>query len=676
MGNRSRSVSRIATLALVTGAVIAVPATPALAADTVVTSMGGLQVALADCATAPNTITLGADIADPAIFLVAGCDTTINLSTYDLSVRNIEITSGVTLTVAGPTDGSGGTLTANAAEYDFNAGIRTTNATLTVTGGSVVAYGGINASAIGGNLAQPGGTLNVSGGNVSAIAYPTAYGTAIGGGYISANGGIVNVSGGSLTAEAASTYGVAIGGGGAGASGNGGSGAAVTVTGGTLTASAPGSRSTAIGGGVSGLGATDRGGPGGSLIIGPGAEATVSSPRSAFGGGWSHIGSANFGDFGSLEVDGTLHLPSGALYVGTDPVIASEVAVGETGAILGSTSDPTVGAAISGTGIIDNQGSIALAPPAPMVLGNNRVLTFDSGAPDVRVFAPSPDAGYRTLATPPPGTAWNTAADGSGSWFTGTSSTTGSGTTALYGVAPVTISASSDPADLTAVSGTPYSYPVTVFGFNGEALDPQPTLDLSSTDCTLPSDSVFVLAGTCTVTASATVEGVTVSTNFTVTVVAGAPATLVLTPSATTVDQGDTVDFTVTGADAAGNPVDTSAAVLTSDVDTDVVEDYSVTFPTASPHVITATLGELSNSVTIDVTLAVVPPKPTPDPTPKPTPDPTPKPTPTPTPVATSKPALSQTGGEAGAMSLLIASGAALLLAGGVLLVARRRASR
>ena len=672
MGNRSGSVSRLAALALVTGVVIAAPASPALAADTTVTTVTELQSALLDCSSEPNTITLGADIADPAASLLAACNTTLELSTYDLTVRNVDISPAVTLTIAGPTDGSGGTLTANAAGYDFNAGIRTTNGTLTVTGGSVVAYGGINASAIGGNLAQHGGTLNVAGGSVRAVGYPNAYGTAIGGGYISANGGIVNVSGGSLTAEAASTYGVAIGGGGAGASGNGGSGAAVMVSGGTLTVSAPGSRSTAIGGGVSGLSATDRGGPGGSLVIGPAGEVTIDSPRSAFGGGWSHIGSANFGDFGSMTVNGALRLPSGALYVGTDPVIGSEVTVGTTGAILGGVSNPAVGASISGGGVIDNQGAIALAPPTPMVLGNNRLLTFDSGAPDVRVFAPSSDAGYRTLAAPPAGTAWNTVADGSGSWFTGASSTTGSGTTSLYGVVPATISASAHPADLTAVSGTPYVYPVTVFGPDGAALDPQPDLDLSSTDCTLPSDGVLLIAGTCTVTAAATVEGVTVSTNLTVTVVAGAPAALTLSPSATTVDQGGTVDFTVTGADAAGNPVDTSAAVLTSDVDTDVVEDYSVTFPTASPHLITATLGELSNSVTIDVTPAVVPPKPTPEPTPEP--KPTPKPTPTPG--SPAKPALSQTGGEAGAMSLLVASGIALMLVGGVLVVARRRASR
>lgn len=663
MATRSESFVRIAASVLAVGAIIVAPATPALAADSTVATISELQTALLDCATAPNTIVLGADITDAASALLVGCDTTLDLSTHDLSVRRVDLSSGVTLTVEGPADSTGGTLSADASGSAFTAGIRTTNATLTIAGGSVLARGGINASAIGGDLAQSGGTLNVSGGSVRAIAFPNAYGTAIGGGYTGANGGgVVTVTGGSVYAENGSVYGVAIGGGGAGASGDGGAGAAVTVTGGTLTAVALGNRSTAVGGGISGLGAGDRGGAGGSLSIGTGGEVVLESPRSAFGGGWSTIDTAHFGDFGSLRIEGILRLPTGALHVGTDPVTANEVSIAAGGALLGGTDDPIVGATIAGTGQIDNQGSIALAPPAALVQGNNRLLTFSSGAPDVRVFAPTLAAGHRTLPTPPAGNAWNTSADGSGSWFTGTSATSGSGTSALYAAVPATMTASTTPADLTAISGVPFTYPVTVLGADSIALDPQPAVSFSSTDCTLPSDRVLTTAGDCLITATALVEGVSVSTTFTITVRAGAPTSLTLTSPATKVDQGDTVDFTVTGTDAAGNVADASAAILTSDVSTDIVDGRSVTFPTASPHTITATLGAVTTSIVIEVTPSAV--------------RPTSAPTPTGSAPSQTGSVLSQTGGDAGAVLLLVAGGFALLLAGSGLLVARRRSAR
>lgn len=633
----------LAAVALVVGVAVTLPDSQAIAADSTVTTISELHSALADCSAAPNTITLGADIADPLAALQVNCDTELALSTYDLSIRNVVLAGGVTLEVTGPTDGTGGTLEADASDYDFNAGIRTTGATLRVSGGTVVAHGGINAAAIGANLAGHGGTLHVAGGEVRAIAYPTAYGTAIGGGYISGNGGVVHVSSGSLYAEADSTYGVAIGGGGAGANGNGGSGATVSVTGGTLTAVATGTRSTAIGGGVSGLGGADRGGTGGSLTIGAAGEVVVESPRSAFGGGWSHISAANFGDFGSLHVAGILRLPSGGLYVGTDPAVAHEVTISASGAVLGQETNPASGASITGTGLIANQGTIALASPASMVSGNNRLLTFTSGVPDVRVFSPSLAEGYRLLPTAPAGTAWNTAADGSGTWFAAASPTSGTGTTALYSVSPATVDVSPNPRDLIAVSGQPFVYPVTVLGPDGVALSPQPAVGFASADCALPSDRVFLAVGECTVLATATVENVDVSATFTMTVVAGPPTALTLTASSMTVKQGGTVSFDVVGTDASGNPADTSGVVLSSSVGTDIVSGRSVTFPTASPHVITARIGSAQTSLTIEV-------------------------------IPTPKSALSNTGAGSTPTVLLVGSALALLLGGGALL-ARRRAT-
>lgn len=610
--------------------------------------MPELQAALADCATAPNTITLAADLADPSLSLHVPCDTTLDLSTYDLTIKSVTIAASRTFTVAGPTDGTGGILTANASGSSHTPGIRTTGATFTVTGGSVHASGGINAGAIGGDTGESAGTLNVAGGAVTATAYSLAYGTAVGGGYPQGGGGVVAVSAGSLYASNAGPYGVAIGGA-AAAQGDGGAGATVTVTGGTLTAIATGAYSTAIGGGQRGLNATDRGGAGGSLVIGAGGTVIAQSPRSALGGGSGLGDPAQVGDFGTVQVDGILRLPGGALFVGTGPLPTSGISIGATGSILGGSADPTIGAVIAGPGTIDNQGVIALNASAVTVSGNNRLVTFNPGSTNVRVFAPTFAAGFRNIPAPPAGTQWNTAADGSGAWFTSTSSTAGSGTTTLSAVAPASISVSTDAADLKAVSGVPFTYPVTVLGPSGTPLAPQPPVTFSSTDCVLPLDRVFQAVATCAVNASTVVQGATVSATFTVTIVAGAPAALSLTPSALTVQQGGTLTFTVTGSDAAGNPVDTSAAVLSSSVVTDVVNGRTVTFPTASPHVITATLGAVTASVTVQVT-----PRPAP---------------------SLPSTALPTTGESASPVLALSVAAFALLLGAGLILV-RRRPSR
>src|SRR5690606_25274514 len=113
---------------------------------------------------------------------------------------------------------------------------------------------------------------------------------------------------------------------------------------------------------------------------------------------------------------------------------------------------------------------------------------------------------FRTLPTPPVGTKWNTASDGTGAWFTSTSSTSGSGITPLYGVAPGSFAVSTDPADLTATAGEPFSFPVTVLGADGDPLTPQPSVTFTSSECTIETGHVFEQAGTCTIEAAATVE--------------------------------------------------------------------------------------------------------------------------------------------------------------------------
>ncbi|MCS5497753.1 hypothetical protein NY547_10945 [Cnuibacter physcomitrellae] len=597
---RRRALGGGAGVALAVAALIAVPVAPVFAATATVSTLAELKGALADCTSAPNTIALGADISAPGAALTVPCDTTIDLGTHDLSVLNVVIAEGEGLTVDGPTDGSGGTLTADATNAaNGTAGIQTTGATLTVTGGTVTARGAdTTGPGIGGDRSDAG-SLVVAGGVVNA--YADGYSAAVGGGYPRSAGGSVTITSGALNAYAEGPYTVAVGGAGGGATGNGGAGAQVTVTGGSLTASASREYGTAIGGGVAGLDAADLGGAGGSLTIGAGAEVTATAPRNAIGSGWDVFTDVPTGDFGAVDVDGTLRLPSGGLYIGTDAAPGPEITVGTTGRIVGSTADPATGAGISGPGSIDNQGAITLDPPSGAVTGNNRLVRFTPTAPSVRVFAPSFVDGARTLPAPPTGTQWNTAADGSGDWFTATSSTAGSGTLDLSAVVPGTIVVSTDPAALTATAGEPYDFPVTVTGPTGAPLAPQPTVDYTSTDCTIGAGGVFTVARSCSITASTTVQGVPLSKTFTIQVVAGPLAALTLTPASATVTQGASLAFLVSGVDAEGNAVDVTAAVLTSSSPADTVAGRSVTFSGAGAHTVTATLGSVSTTAAITV---------------------------------------------------------------------------
>lgn len=638
--------ARALAILLGASALVVATAAPAIAADTTVSTIGALQSALADCATEPNTITLTGPISATGDTLTVSCDTTIDLATFDLAVRNVIIAAGVELEVTGPTDGTEGTFTVNATGVGNIAAIRTTGATLRVTGGAVHAISGSNGAAIGGATNGSGGTLLVEAGDVVAEALSSGYAAAIGGGYgtsTASDGGIITVSGGTLTAHSSGAYNTAIGGGGGGiTAGTQGAGATLTVTGGVVRAIADGSASVAIGGGAWPLNGPS-GGAGGSLTIGAGGTVIASSPRTAIGGGYGFDPYPN-GAFGTVSVAGTLSLPSGALDV-PDSGAGAEITVTSTGSIIGGIATPTTGATITGAGQIANAGVIGLAPPASMVTGNNRLLTFSTSAPSVRVFAPTTASGYRSLATPTVGTAWNTASDGSGSWFTSTSSTSGSGTTALYAVAPGSLEVSTDAAELTATAGEPFSFPVTVLGPDGDPLTPQPTVASTSPDCTFSGTGVFETAGTCTIEASVTVQGVDLTTTFDIEVVAGAATALTVTPSAATVPQGGSLTFVVTGEDAYGNPTTTSGVVLTSSVATDVVNGLTVSFPHASPHTITATLGAAIGSVTVQVQPAAV----------------------------VTPPALGSTGVDSAGMLTLGAGALALLAAGVVLLVVRRR---
>lgn len=103
-------------------------------------------------------------------------------------------------------------------------------------------------------------------------------------------------------------------------------------------------------------------------------------------------------------------------------------------------------------------------------------------------------------------------------------------------------------------------------------------------------------------------DGATSMATVTVDVADPVVATLVMTPSTTTVDQGESVTLTVAGFNAGGIELGdvTDEVVFTSDVATDVVTGNEVSFPTASPHTITAT--HTPTGVTQSVVIEVVPP--------------------------------------------------------------------
>ncbi|WP_157127341.1 beta strand repeat-containing protein [Cnuibacter physcomitrellae] len=458
----------------------------------------------------------------------------------------------------------------------------------------MTAYGGNLSAGIGGavGIGRDGGTLNVAGGTVNA--YGGVQAAAVGGSSDGGAGGTVTVSSGTLNAHAHESDSVGVGGG-----NGGGAGATIAVTGGILTASAGGQYGTAIGGGIAR--ASSDGGAGGSLTIGPEGE-VVAIAQNAFGAGWK---GTPVGDFGSLRVDGTLRLPSGRLYVGRSTTASQEVRVGESGRIVGSTADPTVGASLEGPGWIDNRGSITLSsrPPTGMVSGNNTLVHFNSSMfADVQVLAPTFADGVRTLPTPPPGTAWNTLRDGSGTWFTSTSPLGGESFLNLYPVAPATMTV---PTDFTIAAGERIFFPITVNGSDGEPLSPQPGIEFAFAGCSLAAGGVFTIAGPCSVTASTTVQGALVQKTFTIQIVPGPATAMTIAPSDTTVTEGSSIDFTVGAWDSFGNTIDTSGATVVSTGTRDKVDGHTVRFSGAGVHTVTATLQ--SSTITTDITVVAGP---------------------------------------------------------------------
>ncbi|UFU06780.1 beta strand repeat-containing protein [Ruania halotolerans] len=495
---------------------------------------------------------------------------------------------------------------------------------IAISGGAVTATGGSNGPGIGSGTSGgvPGPTITIGGGATTATG--GTFGAGIGGGF-EAPVGPIAISGGSVVA-AGGTEAAGIGGGYSGDAGP------LNIEGGTVTATG-GIDAAGIGGGIDGLG--------GETVVG--ATAVVEAS-----GGHSAIGAGTFGtSFGTLHVEGTLRVPTGNLVIpNTDP--AAEVTIGETGRLVGSEDQPAVGAALLGTGQIDNGGAITLTADLVLdggvtVLDHHYGVAFDTDGgtlvDPVTVFAPSFESGARALPADPARDAdvfkgWRTEAGGGGDPFfaeTVLPGTSPDGTAvevlthAWWATSPtLATGVPDDAATITAGESITFTPIVT-----DEFGDPYPT-DPATWTLSDAGGAVTtaVDAGTGEVTMTSTLAGVyeaelivptaasDLTGTITLTVVPGATVGLILVASSPTVDQGGSVTIAASGVDQFDNSTGdvTDQTTFTSDVDTDVVSGNEITFPAASAHTITA-VHTGGAQATIDIIVTAEPVTPSEDPT-------------------------------------------------------------
>jgi uncharacterized repeat protein (TIGR02543 family) len=409
--------------------------------------------------------------------------------------------------------------------------------TITIKDSSTVtAIGGTGSgSGIGGGLSGSGGVITIQD-DASVTATGGQYAAGIGGGS-RGSGGTITIAGGSVTA----TGGLGDGGqGGAGiGGGSAGSGGTVTITG-DSDVTANGSRMSAGIGGGYGLGTIT----GAALSVGAGSTVAAS--------GGNSIGSSTGGSaFGSLDLTGTLTLSpppasgNGGMEI-PDSLTGDEVTIAATGVLQGSTAgadgSTSGGLGLRGAGQVMNHGAITLASDLVEVTvkDHNYQVGFDtqggSTAPAaVRVYASSFSAGMRSLPTPPTRagkifTGWNTAADGTGTTLTATSTLPGSSSTgspvaltvyAQWTAAPVVPVAPTITGAATASGtvGTDFSYSPTLTGtpaptVTAGALPPGLVLDPASGSIT----GRPTLSGTYAVTLTATNSEGSATKNLTITV--------------------------------------------------------------------------------------------------------------------------------------------------------------
>ncbi len=486
---------RIASITALFMLVFATTALPAHAAENVGT-FSELADAAETCPAGDSTAILDNNISATGSVLTVECDLIIDVAGYDLALQRIVINDGEHLTITDTV--GGGQVTLNGGSN--GPGIRTTNAELTITGEvTVVATAGGNNAGIGGGNGADGGTV-IIGGNADVTASATSlYGAGIGGGR-EGDGGTITINDNANVTANGGGFGAGIGGGDGGTtSGVLGNGGNVTVNGSATVTATGGTSGAGIGGGY--------GGDGGTLVINDSATVT--------GSGISPVGpGAGKSSLGVLEVYGTFYMPSGTLFFST-----GTFNVHPGGHVLGQVGDETDGTLISGAGTINNDGVIALDESlvSVTVTGNNYLVDFDTqggtNPSDVRVFATSFDAGYRDLPAPPTDTEWNTSADGTGDWFTDTS--TLAGDTTLFAATGPAVDIELSAPSATVTEGDSITFIVTATDQFGNPTDTSGVVLTSSVETdiidgltvTFPTASPHVITATLgSLSSSVTVE--------------------------------------------------------------------------------------------------------------------------------------------------------------------------
>lgn len=463
-------------------------------------------------------------------------------------------------------------------------------ALVTINGGVVHATGSFSAAGIGGSFEAESYSVVINGGSVTATSGSTGAGI---GGSSESQGGSTLITGGVVHASSAQGAGI---GSGQMTAGPATSEETVEIAGGTVTVTAI--EGAGVGGGFC---SSIK-----SITIGEGATVTASALSSAVGGGMGSPG------FGEVTIGGELVIPAGRKLT----VPGGElVTVTKTGVISG-------GGTIAGTGSIINKGIILSRDVADLADGAGLTITehnykigfngnYSGSAPidAVRVYAKTFDDGAHTVSTPTRSgyvvTEWNTAADGSGSRVTASSTLAADAT--LYAQWTDHIYTLS-PANTTITAGGTQQFTVDkAIDFGSEDVGAEFIYSSSESSDTTEGPGLFgfTRAGERTITATR-IADISVTKTSTLTVEAAAAATLDMTPSSASVDQGGSVTLALEMFDLYGNPLPTDQVIITSDHRSDMIDGTTVTFPTASTHVLTASYSGLSTHVSITVIPATV----------------------------------------------------------------------
>ena len=627
----SRKAAALLVAALSAVLIVGVSA-PANAATTDVS----LKSALADPSTTLVTLENAVIITDSSI-PVDATNITLDLAGFDLTTKNIDLDTGVHLTIIDSTN-SGAILTATA--DSGKPGIETTGATLTLASGVIHASGGTNGAGIGGGGGSDNGAVVINGATV--VATGGTGGAGIGGGVVG-DGSNITISAGTVTANGGGNA-AGIGG------GNVGNGHDITISGGTVTATGGylftggagigggGGRAawnlTFSGGTTSAFGATNAAGIGtgeastgtaSAITIGVGAVVNATSGGggnplsgypypSAVGGGENNISNGAVTIAGTLNVFGHLRHNGysgigGAITIESTGVLGGTADIrGQNGQIInhGSITAPNlVNSADTGGGVsvTDHSYIVSYVAPDATPSGNNP-----------RLYATSLAAGEQSLWTGLVRTGWVLAgwALPSNAPFTTTTAVSSNITVHAVWTAGSIVSSVDNvvvsPGSASTTAGVDVAFTVEGFDINDDSLG-----DFTSSAVWTSNDSTAVItdgtfhftkAGLHTATATVGTKSDTVN----VTVAADVANDVSLELSATTVKQGDSLTFEAWTVDQFGNRITnvSSTVVVTSDQPTDVVTGTTVTFPHASPHVITATLGAFSASVLVQVSPAAL----------------------------------------------------------------------